>query len=61
VDVVLGVSMAPKTVRMVLLEGESAGGVTVDEDNFNVAPESARGRHRGPGDRGHPRDSGKRG
>jgi hypothetical protein len=41
VDVVLGVSMAPKTVRMVLLEGESAGGVTVDEDNFDVAPESA--------------------
>ena len=40
-DVVLGVSMAPKTVRMVLLEGESAGGVTVDEDNFDVAPESA--------------------
>ena len=33
--------MAPKTVRMVLLEGESAGGVTVDEDNFDVAPESA--------------------
>jgi len=41
VDVVLGVSMAPKTVRMVLLEGESAGGVTVDEDNFDIAPESA--------------------
>ena len=40
-DVVLGVSMAPKTVRMVLLEGESAGGVTVDEDNFDIAPESA--------------------
>ena len=40
-DVVLGVSMAPKTVRMVLLEGESAGGVTVDEDTFDVAPESA--------------------
>ncbi len=33
--------MAPKTVRMVLLEGESAGGVTVDEDTFDVAPESA--------------------
>ncbi len=40
-DIVLGVSMAPKTVRMVLVEGQSAGGVTVDEDNFDVAPESA--------------------
>jgi hypothetical protein len=41
VDVVLGVSMAPETVRLVLVEGESAGGVTVDEDTFEVAPESA--------------------
>ena len=40
-DIVLGVSMAPETVRMVLVEGESAGGLTVDEDNFDVAPESA--------------------
>ncbi|WP_082129650.1 DUF7159 family protein [Mycobacterium haemophilum] len=40
-DIVLGVSMAPTTVRMVLVEGESAGGVTVDQDNFEVAPESA--------------------
>lgn len=36
-DVVLGVSMAPETVRMVLIEGEAAGGVTVDQDGFNVA------------------------
>lgn len=36
-DVVLGVSMAPATVRMVLIEGEAAGGVTVDQDGFNVA------------------------
>jgi hypothetical protein len=43
VDVVLGVSMAPKTVRMVLVEGESAGGVTVDEDNFDVAGAAAAG------------------
>lgn len=36
-DVVLGVSMAPETVRMVLVEGESAGGVTVDQDGFPLA------------------------
>jgi hypothetical protein len=37
VDTVLGVSMAPTTVRIVLVEGENADGVTVDEDNFAVA------------------------
>jgi hypothetical protein len=37
VDTVLGVSMAPTTVRMVLVEGQNADGVTVDEDNFKVA------------------------
>jgi hypothetical protein len=37
VDTVLGVSMAPTTVRMVLVEGENADGATVDEDNFAVA------------------------
>ncbi len=36
VDIVLGVSMAPTKVRMVLVEGESADGVTVDQDNFEV-------------------------
>ena len=35
-DTVLGVSMAPSTVRMVLIEGENADGVTVDEDNFGI-------------------------
>ena len=35
-DTVLGVSMAPTTVRMVLVEGENADGVTVDEENFGV-------------------------
>lgn len=35
-DIVLGVSMAPPSVRMVLVEGENAGGVTVDEDGFEV-------------------------
>lgn len=35
-DIVLGVSMAPTTVRMVLVEGEKADGVTVDHDAFDV-------------------------
>ena len=35
-DIVLGVSMAPATIRMVLVEGENADGVTVDEDHFEV-------------------------
>ncbi|OBI89487.1 hypothetical protein [Mycobacterium sp. 1245805.9] len=33
-DVVLGVSLAPETVRMVLVEGEGAGGVTIDQADF---------------------------
>jgi hypothetical protein len=36
VDTVLGVSMAPTAVRMVLVEGQNADGATVDEDNFAV-------------------------
>ena len=36
-DTVLGVSMAPTEVRMVLVEGENGDGATVDEDNFYVA------------------------
>jgi hypothetical protein len=36
VGIVLGVSMAPTNVRMVLVEGECASGVTVDQDNFAV-------------------------
>ncbi|HEX4391796.1 MAG TPA: hypothetical protein VH084_09655 [Mycobacterium sp.] len=35
-DTVLGVSMAPTTVRMVLVEGQNADGATVDEDNFAI-------------------------
>ncbi len=35
-DIVLGVSMTPTTVRMVLVEGEKADGVTVDHDTFDV-------------------------
>src|SRR5271163_1228989 len=36
-DVVLGVSMAPTVVRTVLVEGENADGVTVDDKSFDVA------------------------
>ena len=35
-EIVLGVSMAPTTVRMVLIEGQNADGVTVEEDTFEV-------------------------
>jgi len=36
VDVVLGVSMGSTAVQVVLVEGENADGVTVDEDNFRI-------------------------
>jgi uncharacterized membrane protein YgcG len=36
VDIVLGVSMTPTTVRMVLVEGEKADGLIVDHDVFDV-------------------------
>ena len=36
-DIVLGVSMTPAKIRMVLVEGEKADGVTVDHDVFEVA------------------------
>jgi ABC-type lipoprotein export system ATPase subunit len=36
VDTVLGVSMAPTTVRMVLVEGKYADGATVEQDNFDI-------------------------
>src|SRR5262245_38130442 len=35
-NIVLGVSMTPTTVRMVLVEGEKAYGVTVDHDVFDI-------------------------
>jgi hypothetical protein len=41
VDIVLGVSMAPTTVRLVLIEGENADGVSVEQDNFEVAGAAA--------------------
>jgi hypothetical protein len=36
-DIVLGVSMAPTVVRTVLVEGENADGVTIDDKSFDVA------------------------
>ncbi|WP_432760648.1 DUF7159 family protein, partial [Mycobacterium colombiense] len=35
-DIVLGVSMAPSSIQMVVLEGEYADGATVEEDTFDV-------------------------
>lgn len=36
-DIVLGVSMTPTTVRMVLVEGENADGSIVDHDVFDIS------------------------
>nr|WP_249267225.1 hypothetical protein [Mycobacterium malmoense] len=36
-DIVLGVSMAPETVRLVVIEGQDADGVTVEQDEFEFA------------------------
>ena len=36
-DIVLGVSMAPASIQMVLLEGENADGATVEQDEFDVS------------------------
>ena len=41
VGIVLGVSMASTKVRMVLVEGENADGVTVDQDNFDITADSS--------------------
>jgi hypothetical protein len=38
VDIVLGVSLTPKTVRLVLVEGNKADGEIVDHDTFDVTP-----------------------
>ena len=37
-DIVLGVSMTPSAVRMVLVEGENADGPSLDHDAFDIAP-----------------------
>ena len=39
-DIVLGVSMAPTTVRMVLVEGDKADGAIVDHDTFDITARS---------------------
>ena len=36
-DIVLGVSMAPAAVRLLLIEGENADGATVEQDHIEVA------------------------
>ena len=36
-DIVLGVSMAPTAVRMMLVEGENADGVTIEDTTFDIA------------------------
>lgn len=35
-NIVLGVSMAPSSIQMVVLEGEYADGATVEEDAIDV-------------------------
>ncbi|MGH3639625.1 MAG: DUF7159 family protein [Mycobacterium sp.] len=37
-DIVLGVSLTPKTVRLVLVEGVKGDGAIVDHDTFDVTP-----------------------
>lgn len=37
-DIVLGVSLTPKTVRLVLVEGVKGDGEIIDHDTFDVAP-----------------------
>jgi hypothetical protein len=39
VDIVLGVSMTPSAVRMVLVEGENADGASVDHEAFEANPD----------------------
>ena len=36
-DIVLGVSMAPTSVRMLLVEGENADGLTIEDNQFDIA------------------------
>ena len=61
-DIVLGVSMTPTTVRMVLVEGERADGVTVDHDSFDITCERRLGKLgcRRSGCRGGPGHQGER-
>src|SRR4051812_2612097 len=53
-DIVLGVSMEPSAVRMVLIEGANADGVTVEEDSLEVAaPKAKAGGKPAPGPAAH--------
>jgi hypothetical protein len=49
VDIVFGVSMAPSTVRMVLVDGENGEGATLDEDGFRVLTAAETGNSATPG------------
>jgi len=40
-DIALGISMAPTAVHMTIVEGENADGVTIEEDGFDVAADTA--------------------
>src|SRR6201996_7024269 len=40
-DIVLGVSMAPTSVRMLLVEGENADGLTIEDNQFDIADDDA--------------------
>ncbi|MDT5140232.1 MAG: hypothetical protein QOD58_4494 [Mycobacterium sp.] len=53
-DIVLGVSMEPSAVRMVLIEGANADGVTIEQDSLEVAaPRAGVGRKAGSGAAAH--------
>ncbi|WP_155766176.1 DUF7159 family protein [Mycobacterium colombiense] len=47
-ETVLGVSMTPTAVHMVVVEGEHADGATVDTDEFEVSPTQNRGDQAAP-------------
>ncbi len=40
-DIVLGISMEPAAVRMVLIEGANADGVTVEDDSIELSSGSS--------------------
>ncbi|MDT5224514.1 MAG: hypothetical protein QOG19_1921, partial [Mycobacterium sp.] len=53
-DIVLGVSMEPSAVRMVLIEGANADGVTIEQDSLAVAaPRAGVGGKAGSGAAAH--------
>src|ERR1700677_609 len=48
VDIVLGVSMAPASVQMIVVEGENADGALVEDDEFDVVATDESATARGP-------------